>query len=210
MARNSDFLTHSWRELNVKVIVLNLRRYMNYTKMITGYCPMYKRLNITLLLFLLAGWTLPGNAQESEPGHDDGSRSCINTRLIRRTYIVDDRNVLFYMSGGTVFHNILRMPCHGLEREDRFSYHTTGAQLCRLDGIYVLYNGAWGLREGASCSLGDFHEISKETAEAMRETPQQPQTETAPLPMPAPEQIGVDENGPPEAAEPAEPEEPQP
>lgn len=170
---------------------------------------MYKRLNTVLLAFLLLGWNLPGYAQESEPGHDDGARSCINTRLIRRTHIVDDRNVLFYMSGGKVYHNILRAPCHGLEREERFSYHTTGGQLCRLDGIYVLYEGAWGLREGASCSLGDFHEISKETAEAMRETPQRPQTEAAPLPMPEPEQIGVDENGPPEAEEPAEPEEPQ-
>ena len=167
--------------------------------MITGNRAMYKPpmkyllLSASLMLGLVA--TMSVQAQDPEPGHDDGSRTCVNTRRIRRTVIVDDRNLLFYMAGGTVYHNILRQSCNGLKREGRFSYHTTGNSLCRLDSIRVLYDGAWGLREGISCSLGDFFEIDEETAEAMREGPEQP-PEAEPLPLPEPEEIGAPEKTP--------------
>lgn len=159
---------------------------------------------LTLILPLALALALPVQAQEDEEaGYDEDGRTCINTRRIRQTVIVDDRNILFYMMGGKVYHNILRHTCNGLEREGRFSYHLTGSQLCRLDAINVLYNDARGLREGIACSLGDFFEIDKETADAMREAPEE-QQEPVPLPLPEPEEIGA-----PEQAPEAPPEEPQ-
>ena len=168
---------------------------------------MYKRLVKIVMLPVLLALALPAVSQEEgqeadAPVFDDGSRSCINTRRIRQTYIVDDRNVLFYMRGGVVYHNILRRACNGLEREGRFSYHTTGNQLCRLDTVNVLYDHPWGLREGIGCLLGDFHEISEEAADAMREAADEP-PEAQPLPLPEPEEIGA---GGGETGEEAEPE----
>jgi hypothetical protein len=138
----------------------------------------------------------PAMAQDVEPVvEDDGVdvHQCINLRTIRRTDIVDDRNVLFYMHGDTVYHNILPRQCHGLARENRFSYTTTIGRLCSLDTIRVLYDGAFGLQQGAGCTLGTFHKITREDAKALKETPVNQPTAN-PLPMPEPQEVGAEED----------------
>jgi len=132
-------------------------------------------------------------AQEVESDPGDGMRDCIRLRTVRRTEVIDDLNVLFHMTGSTVYHNILPRRCNGLAREDRFSYKSSIGQLCRQDMIRVLYNDPFGLREGNACSLGAFHEITKEDAKALKEIAKQP-PRSNPLPMPTPEEIGADED----------------
>ena len=58
-------------------------------------------------------------AQEEEPAYDENSSNCISTRRIRRTRVIDDRNILFYFVGGDVYHNILPAACNGLRRENQ-------------------------------------------------------------------------------------------
>jgi hypothetical protein len=140
----------------------------------------------------------PAVAQDNEPAvkeYDTDGESCIDLRSVRRTEIIDDRNILFHMRGKTVYHNILPHQCGGLARENRFSYTTSIGRLCSLDMIHVLYTDPFGLREGNACSLGKFHEISREDAEAMKET-QINEPVANPLPMPEPEEVGVDEEDP--------------
>ena len=40
--------------------------------------------------------------------------SCVQLTRIRHTDVIDDRNVIFYMHGGKIFHNRLPNRCPGL------------------------------------------------------------------------------------------------
>ena len=133
---------------------------------------------------------------------DDLMRSCITLRSLRRTEIIDDRNILFRMRGRKIYHNILPSQCGGLEREDRFSYNSNLGRLCGGDMIRVLYSDSFstiGVREGVGCRLGAFHLITAEDAEALKEAPLRQPT-NIPLPMPSPQEVGVS---------PVDPEEPE-
>lgn len=164
---------------------------------------MYKLFTIIFLLSLAFAGDRPAAAQEEEPVVDDDVRRCLSTRSIRSTHIIDDRNMLFYAPGRRVYHNILRQPCNGLKREGRFTYRITGGSLCSGDIIFVLHDDSFdGFRQGPSCSLGAFHEISREAADALREGPDA-KVEAQPLPMPEPAEVG---NGDEKEEEPEEPE----
>ena len=147
---------------------------------------MYKHMNKFLIAALVLTWAVPAVAQEEEPVYTDESSQCIDVRRIRSTDIIDDKNILFHMTGNVVYHNILPRQCSGLAREDRFSYKVSINRLCRLDSIAVLYSsGPSGMREGNRCGLGLFHKITKEDAKAFKEHLKRG-PEAAPLPMPEP------------------------
>jgi hypothetical protein len=141
---------------------------------------------LACLLPLLNPGPLPADEQK-----DENAVNCIQTSRIRNTKIVDDSSILFYVSGKTVYHNILPRRCRGLLREKRFSYHVSGGRLCHLDSIRILYHGGGGLQEGISCSLGYFRKVTEEEIDLLlnREpTPPQPK----PLPSAEPEEIITD------------------
>lgn len=152
---------------------------------------MYKQMKRISLLSLLAGLAVPTFAQDEEPVRDDSVTNCISVRSIRSTDIIDDRNVLFFMRGDVVYHNILSRRCPGLAREDRFSYRTAASRLCDIDSINVLYRDARGMRPGAACGLGKFIKITREDARALKEGPTE-EPPPKPLPMPEPEEIGAE------------------
>ncbi|MGI9204270.1 MAG: hypothetical protein ACR2Q3_09680 [Woeseiaceae bacterium] len=146
-------------------------------------------------LSLVASMAMPALsalAQDEEPERDDSTTSCISVRGIRSTDIIDDRNILFYMRGDVVYHNILSRRCPGLAREDRFSYRSTSSRLCDIDSINVLYRDARGMRPGAACGLGKFFKITREDAKALKEGPTEDPA-PKPLPMPEPEEVGSEE-----------------
>lgn len=156
--------------------------------MITVERTMYKPMKKLLLASAALLFTIPVTAQEpEEPVLDENTVRCVNLRMVRRTEIVDDKNILFYMRGGDVYHNILPRACNGLERENRFSYKTSMNRLCNLDTITVMYNSP-GMRQGNSCGLGYFHKISEEDAEAFKEQ-QDAAPEAKPLPLPEPGEV---------------------
>ena len=96
--------------------------------MIVGIDYMYKQIPtfICATVILAAMLATPSAvAQDDEVDPGDGMRDCISLRSVRRTEVVDDLNVLFYMRGSTVYHNVLPRPCSGLARQDRFSYRTS-------------------------------------------------------------------------------------
>ena len=120
---------------------------------------------IILALTAAAFFVLPGadpRAQEDEPGV---ARSCVQMASVRRTRIVDDRSILFYLRGGGVYHNQLGSQCHGLKREGRFTYDVVRGELCASAQIAVLreLGGRW--MPTAVCQLGLFVPISLEEAE---------------------------------------------
>jgi hypothetical protein len=144
----------------------------------------------SLLALLQPGTLLADEEEEKQEKQEkpENARSCINVSRIRNTTVVDDSSILFYMRGRTVYLNILRRQCRGLAREGRFSYRASGGSLCHLDSIRILYGTAAGIREGASCGLGYFQEVTEEDLELILERePAPPQAE--PLPPAEPEDM---------------------
>jgi hypothetical protein len=105
---------------------------------------------------------------------DDNTEKCINARILKRTDVVDDQHILFYMPGSKVYLNILPSLCKGLSRERRFSYTTLNRSLCRFDSIRVLSDFGGALQQGRSCRLGYFHLTSKEEIDAAQERMNEP------------------------------------
>lgn len=150
---------------------------------------------ILLAAFLVALVQVPtADAQEEDVGVDDGAPNCLSSRRIRRIRIVDDQNILIYVSAQTIFHNRLRNACRGLERLRTFSYNSSDGLLCEGDGIAALAGEVWGAaRPVPSCWLGEHRKISKEDADAMREAKKNPpKIEAKPLPMPEPSEISTE------------------
>lgn len=137
----------------------------------------------------------PAALAEEEPVISDDSRRCINLRAIRHTEVVDDKNILFYLSRDRVYHNILPRACGGLKRENRFSYEVRSGNLCNTDRISVLYDDAFGMRDGPSCRLGLFHEMTREDAEALKERINEP-PRAEPVTLPEPQEVGVENEEP--------------
>ena len=146
---------------------------------------------MTCLIALSAG----GPSMAADEQDVAGARRCIPATQVRDTRVVDDLNILFYMRGKTVYHNILPRQCHGLARENRFSYRVSTGQLCSIDTIQILYNLGSELRPGSSCQLGYFHEISEEDADFMIDKPPEERRGTPPsepLPPADPEDVTKD------------------
>jgi len=120
---------------------------------------------------------MPSFAEEVD---DDNSRRCVNIRKLKRTEVVEDQHILFYMFGKTIYVNVLERRCGGLARERRFSYSTYGGSLCSFDTIEVLSDFGGDLHTGASCRLGRFVLTSEEEIEAAREKSLEPAEIVAP------------------------------
>ena len=156
---------------------------------------MIKTFYMLLAVFLSAGLTTATAASqeaEQEKTVDDFVDKCVNTRRVRSTVIVDDQNILFYMSGQKAYLNVLPRRCNGLARAGRFSYQISTNRLCDLDSIRVLSGGASGMEPGIACRLGVFHAISRDEADALRNPPED-KIEERPIPLPEPEDLGEGE-----------------
>ena len=155
---------------------------------------MIKRMHLLALSIAATGWltVTPSLADEVVDEIDDiKAKSCIRVRSLRSTKVVDDLNIIFYMVGSTTYHNILPRQCHGLARQDRFSYESRSGNLCDLDTIRILYQAGTSMQEGNACRLGKFHPIRREDADALLEKSGEP-PRAEPIPLPEPEEVGAD------------------
>lgn len=96
-------------------------------------------------------------------------RDCISTQRIRRTEVLNDREVLFYMSGAEIYLNRLAHRCSGLRMADAFSYEVRTTQLCHVDVIRVVQNFGGDIRPGIACGLGRFLPVMEEQLPILRE-----------------------------------------
>lgn len=138
-----------------------------------------KAMTTSVLGLLLA---LPAFAQndpdaaagESAAAAEDFDRTpvkCVSVNRIRQTEIIDERTVLFRMSGNRIYRNELAVSCPRLVQEKRFSYDVHVNRLCDTDYITVLEYWGTQLREGPSCGLGMFYPITAEEAELLDADP---------------------------------------
>ncbi len=120
-----------------------------------------------LCLSPLAAAQEDGDIVEDEDAIVEGQR-CVSSRPIRKTDVLDDQNILFYMRGTAIYLNHLPKPCRRLAKDGRFIYRTTVARLCRSDLITVLTDSGFGLSSGPTCKLGTFYAITADDVEDLK------------------------------------------
>jgi len=127
---------------------------------------MKSRVKPALLAGALAALTLCGAPQSS--GQEGAEQACLYMSDVRRTAIVDDNNILFYMRNGTIYQNHLRNTCFMLRSANRFTYGSSALRrLCVGDLIQVLPDSSFGgpAFPMATCNLGAYLPIDKDVAD---------------------------------------------
>ncbi len=170
--------------------------YITTTRVHSNQRQSYRRL-IAVFLFALATVQPIQAAEEEEPDigpptSDMTGQRCLSSRPIRKTEVLDDQNILFYLRGAAIYLNHLPKPCKRLAREGRFMYRTTVARICRYDIINLLVDSGGTLGLGRACKLGTFYPITKEELERLK-TPAE--IESVPIPPAEPEEPGTGESG---------------
>ncbi len=103
------------------------------------------------------------SAADSDAGEYLQLKNCVQRNSIRRTDIVDDRTILFYMNQKKIYVNQLPHRCSGLRIAGAFGYRTYASRLCDVDVITVIRTGG-GSWAGPSCGLGKFRPVTAEEA----------------------------------------------
>jgi hypothetical protein len=127
------------------------------------------RLAMTLILsfFACAGAAQDGD-DESAGAVAENSRDpdrCVRTRSIRRTQVIDDQTIVFFMRNRDIYVNTLQRQCPQLAHEARFAYEARGGNLCDTDLITVMLQFAGRFEPGFTCRLGQFVPADQETVD---------------------------------------------
>lgn len=154
-----------------------------------------RQTTLALSLLALAGFP-EANAQDDEATVDEETRRCISTRSIRRTRIVDDQNILIYLSARNIYHNQLQSACRGLKQVGTFTYSSSDGLLCTGDGIASIRSSVLDdVPPVPNCWLGVHRKISKEDADAMRDAAKRGTAiESMPLPLPEPSDVSSEDD----------------
>jgi len=87
---------------------------------------------------------------------------CISISHIQRTEVIDERTVLFYMTGRQIKKMTLAFRCPTLTFYKSFSYRTYTTRLCaRVDEIVA--------RGGSHCPIADITPISAKDAAELKQ-----------------------------------------
>ena len=139
--------------------------------MTTGLNTMTKQKYILILLACLLSLSA-GRPSVADDVKSENSQKCISTRTLKSTRIVDDRNILFFRPGKTVYLNILPKACPGLSKYGLFTYGGMAGNVCARDTIRVIDNNNGS--PGRACLLGYFHKMNKDDLPGLFESRQRP------------------------------------
>jgi len=106
------------------------------------------------MLCACIGIPMTGLSEEAPETAEETAQSlrCVSLHRIKTTRVLDDRTIVFEMSGKQTLVNNLPRRCPGLGFEKSFGYKTSLSQLCSHDTIWVISD----IGRGASCGLGAF------------------------------------------------------
>ena len=133
-------------------------------------------MNVRILCVLAVSLSLAAPLAAEEKAMDKSidlvsgpPEQCVSLSRIDHTYVLDDRNILFYMHGGKIYRNHLPYNCSGLKISNTFMYRTSLNQLCNVDIITVLDSLGFGYSPRNSCGLGLFYPVSKDDVAKLKE-----------------------------------------
>lgn len=107
--------------------------------------------------------------EASGPEGYGATERCIQVRSIRDSRVLDDRHVVFELSGKRYYLVQFQRSCHQLRRNSSIAYEPRGSQLCRLDDIHAIIDFRVG-GIGPPCPIPGFYEVSVEQVTLLDET----------------------------------------
>ena len=107
------------------------------------------------------GATASGNAAQSD--EPSMAQPCLNHSAIRRTKVLNDRNIVFVMRDDNIYNSQLPRQCPGLRRNSLVNYGiATNSRLCAGSLFQVLWEqGPNNYLPAAVCKLGNFVPITE-------------------------------------------------
>lgn len=125
---------------------------------------------------------------------------CVRLSRLNRTEVLDEQTILFHMYGGVTYRNHLPEECRGLNSREPFMYNTRSVsrELCANDMIDLLHGIGSSLRRGRSCLLGQFHPITPEDIEEIKNVPRRPGIVVEPVELPPDDAEEADRSAQPE------------
>lgn len=128
---------------------------------------------VTGIIICFAATPSDGRTEEDNPlaaaiANPDEADRCVELIRIDHTHIVDNGFILFYMQNKKIYLNVLPRSCPGLKSAGTFMYRVPIMRLCNVDLITVLNHIGGEFYPGASCGLGLFYPIDKETAQELK------------------------------------------
>jgi hypothetical protein len=104
-------------------------------------------------------------AQDGDAAARDESsvaQACLNHPTIRRTKVLNDRNIVFVTRDNQIYNNPLPRQCPGLRRNSVVNYGIANSRLCAGGLFQVLWEqGINNYLPAAVCKLGNFVPITE-------------------------------------------------
>lgn len=104
---------------------------------------------------------------EDEDGGELGvATPCLNHPTIRRTRIIDDRNIAFFTRNGKIYNNQLPRQCPSLRRNSVVNYAISNGRVCQGYQFQVMWEaGANNFVPAFLCTLGTFVPVTQDQLE---------------------------------------------
>ena len=124
-------------------------------------------LAIAATLLLTAGATAQDGTDEDDGGEELGvAQACLDHPTIRRTRIISDRYIAFFMRGGKTYLNQLPQQCPSLRRTSLVNYAIENRSVCAGSLFQVMWEASTGnFVPSFVCRLGPFVPVTVEQLE---------------------------------------------
>jgi hypothetical protein len=121
---------------------------------------------VVLALLLTAGAPAQEGKDEEDGGEAGVAQACLDHPTIRRTRIINDRNIAFFMRNGDIYLNQLPRQCPSLRRTSLVNYAIENRSVCEGSLFQVLWEAGTGnFVPSFVCRLGPFVPVTAEQLE---------------------------------------------
>jgi hypothetical protein len=119
-------------------------------------------------LLLTAGAAAQDDTDEAESGEAEVAQACLDHPTIRRTRIINDRNIAFFLRGGRIYLNTLPEQCPSLRRTSLVNYAIENRSVCAGSLFQVMWEAGTGnFVPSFVCRLGPFVPVTVEQLEEL-------------------------------------------
>jgi hypothetical protein len=123
-------------------------------------------LTAVLAVLLTAATPAQDGAETDDGGEVEVAQACLDHPTIRRTRIINDRNIAFFMRDGTIYLNQLPRQCPSLRTRSIVNYAIENRRICESSLFQVMWEAGTGnFVPSFVCRLGSFVPVTAEQIE---------------------------------------------
>jgi hypothetical protein len=121
---------------------------------------------VVVALVLTAGAPAQEGADDKDSGELGVAQACVDHPTLRRTRIINDRNIAFFMRNGKIYLNQLPRQCPSLRRTSLVNYAIENQEVCSGSLFQVMWEAGTGnFVPSFVCQLGPFVPVTAEQLE---------------------------------------------